>query len=396
MDLIMAKSKTNPDTKKKIIAGKTDADSFRPPIPTKIQNVLWARSAGRCEFEGCNELLCEDWLTGKIINGAQMAHIYPVGKSARHKEGQSEDLKTDIDNLMLLCYKHHNLIDKSAPNEYPEAKLKGMKRKHEDRIRRATEVQENKQTLVVMYGANISNDTPLLNFRDAQLAISPQYFCTEHSPVRIQMKGTNKETDTGYWEIEDKNLLNTVQRLVLEPLKEGYCEHVSLFAIAPQPLLVRLGTLLNEKYPVRVFQKIRDLQTWIWQEAEAFEFNVIEPVDKTKHPVMVFAISADAIIERTNAYYKGNASVWVMTTDNPNTNIMLSEKQLDAFRVAARSFVELVSKSTLETVIDVHMAMPVSCAVELGRVWMSKAHKDLQLYENNDKFIQAAINIKNE
>ena len=392
----MAKGKTNSDTKKTEADSKTGANSKRPNIPTKTQNVLWARAGGRCEFEGCNELLCEDWLTGKTINGAQVAHIRPIAKSARYKKGQPKKLKTDINNLMLLCYKHHHLVDFEAPEEYPEDRLQTMKQKHEERVKRATEVQDNKQTLVVLYAANIANDTPYLSFRDAQLAISPQFFCAEHSPVRIQLMGVLKETDNGFWDTEDKNLMLSVQRLVLEPLKQAQCEHVSLFAIAPQPLLVRLGTLLNEKIPVRVFQKIRDLQTWNWQEGEPFEFSVIEPDDKTKHPVMIFAISADTIIERTKAYYKDNASVWIMTTDNPNTNIMLSEKQLDAFRASARSFVELVSKSASEAVIDVHMAMPVSCAVELGRVWMSKAHKDLQLYENNDKFIQTAIKIQNE
>lgn len=375
---------------------KTKSESGRPYIPVKIQNVLWARAAGRCEFEGCNELLCEDWLTGKTINGAQMAHIYPVGKSARSTDDQSEELKTDIDNLMLLCYKHHNLVDKSAPDEYPVDKLQEMKKNHEDRIKRASVVQENRQTLIVLYAANIDNDTPYLSFRDAQLAISPKYFCAEHSPVRIQLKGTTKEKDEGYWNIEDINLKNSVQRLVLEPLKQNQYEHISLFAIAPQPLLVRLGTLLNEKQPVRVFQSIRSPKTWTWQTGKPYDFTVIEPHDKTKQPVMVFAISADAIIERTKAYYHGESSIWVLTVDKPNVNLILSEEQLYGFRDSARNFVELVSKNATTTPIHVHMAMPVSCAVELGRIWMSKAHKNMLLFENNDKFIEEAINIENE
>lgn len=391
----MADKITTPKKVATKVEVKGKSGSTRPAIPTKVQNVLWARAAGRCEFEGCNELLCEDWLTGKTINGSQMAHILPVANSARSKEGQSEELKTDIDNLMLLCYKHHNLIDKSAPDEYPDERLQTMKKKHEERIRRATAVQENKQTLVVMYAANIAHDTPLLNYRDAQLAVSPQYFCAEHSPVRIQMKGATKETDIGYWEIEDKNLVNSIQRLVLEPLKDGWFEHISLFAIAPQPLLVRLGTLLNEKYPVRVFQKIRTPQTWTWQESPDFGFSIIEPEDKIKQPVAIFAISADAIIKRTEAFYHGEASIWVLTVEHPDMNILLSENQLTIFRTIARTFIEQVSKSTAFEEIHVHMAMPVSCAVELGRVWMPKAHKAMLLFDNCDKSIDEALKIEN-
>ena len=91
---------------KKSIAKAKNEKTERPPIPTKTQNALWARAGGRCEFEGCNELLSEDWLTGKTVNGSQIAHILPVAKSARHFKGQEEYKKTDINNLMLICYKH--------------------------------------------------------------------------------------------------------------------------------------------------------------------------------------------------------------------------------------------------------------------------------------------------
>jgi hypothetical protein len=32
----------------------------RPSIPLAVQNELWARAAGRCEFRGCNELVYLD------------------------------------------------------------------------------------------------------------------------------------------------------------------------------------------------------------------------------------------------------------------------------------------------------------------------------------------------
>jgi hypothetical protein len=35
----------------------------RKPISQKNQNLLWARAAGRCEFDGCNHDLTSELLT---------------------------------------------------------------------------------------------------------------------------------------------------------------------------------------------------------------------------------------------------------------------------------------------------------------------------------------------
>lgn len=380
---------------KKSIAKAKNEKTERPPIPTKTQNALWARAGGRCEFEGCNELLSEDWLTGKTVNGSQIAHILPVAKSARHFKGQEEYKKTDINNLMLICYKHHNLIDKSAPEDYSEERLLKMKQKHEERIRRATEVHEDKQTLVLLYGANIDRDTPLLSYSGAQKAISPEFYVAEHSPIKIQLYGEIRETDPEFWSIEKKNLTRSINQKVLDHIHEYGYEHISVFALGPQPLLVQLGVLLNEKYPVRVFQKIRIPDTWRWQEDKNIEFKVEAPTDKAKQPVIVIAISGSDIIRRAFEYYKDSASIWLMTVNDPNMNIIKSELQLQKFRDYSRKLLELVTTATSWDTIHIHMAMPNSCAVEFGRVWMPKVHKNLLLFENKKDYIVKTIKIEN-
>ncbi len=64
----------------------------RPAIPETTQRELWARSAGRCEFRGCNKLLYKDGLTQKRSNLAIVSHIVsyspdgPRGHMVRSKE----------------------------------------------------------------------------------------------------------------------------------------------------------------------------------------------------------------------------------------------------------------------------------------------------------------------
>ncbi len=42
----------------------------------KVQNVLWGRAAGRCQYAGCNELLVGDQISGAAnANTAYIGHI---------------------------------------------------------------------------------------------------------------------------------------------------------------------------------------------------------------------------------------------------------------------------------------------------------------------------------
>ena len=83
----------------------------KTPISVKNQNLLWAISGGRCEYEGCNTPLYMDILTKKKYNKAYIAHI--VADSLDGPRGdpeRSEKLANEISNLMLLCEPFYPLL----------------------------------------------------------------------------------------------------------------------------------------------------------------------------------------------------------------------------------------------------------------------------------------------
>ena len=49
-------------------------------IPREIERELWARSAGRCEFNGCNRILYQSPVTAESVNISEKAHIYSFSK----------------------------------------------------------------------------------------------------------------------------------------------------------------------------------------------------------------------------------------------------------------------------------------------------------------------------
>ena len=112
------------------------------------------KAAGRCQYEGCNEPLWKDSLTQWEFNAAYIAHIIADSPNGpRGHETLSEKLAKDISNLMLMCDKHHRIIDREDVEGHPVEKLIEMKKNHEMRIEMVTSIDE--ESHVLLYGANI-------------------------------------------------------------------------------------------------------------------------------------------------------------------------------------------------------------------------------------------------
>lgn len=348
-------------------------------IKTEVKNLLWFKAHGRCEFEGCNYPLYKNGLTSDKINLSEYAHIVADSPNGPRGSELSAALANDEKNLILLCPKCHKTID-TLPEKYTVEILSEMKRKHEDRIDKLTDIAEQKQSLVVMCGAKIHTDTIAFNYNDVVRSMFPENYPTNQSSLSIELNFSHIDKDEGYWELEKKNLEKKIVREVL-PLYNDNSRSISLFALAPQPLLVYLGTLLNDKYNVKVFQKHREPNTWSWQEQDDDNQLILhKPADASKKPMLVIALSAKAIIKRVEEN-NADASIWVLTCAEPHNDMLKSEEQLKNFRQEVRMLMDEINTVSNSQPLHIYMAMPVACAVELGRVRMPKADKKWILYD---------------
>src|SRR5689334_14670448 len=123
--------------------------------------VTWARCAGRCAYRGCNVSLIGDLIAGNEDgNFGFIAHI--VGEKPTGPRGdpvRSPLLADDPDNLMLLCYPHHKLVDKDELDKHPESLLLQMKAEHEKRISILTALQPDRESHVLRFGAKVGDHT---------------------------------------------------------------------------------------------------------------------------------------------------------------------------------------------------------------------------------------------
>jgi hypothetical protein len=95
---------------------------------------LFARSGNRCAFPKCSSPIVQE----AIVVG-EICHIKAVSLlGPRHDKEQSPEQLHGYDNLILLCAKHHTIID-TDPDAYTVERLTKMKTEHEGRSAALTE-----------------------------------------------------------------------------------------------------------------------------------------------------------------------------------------------------------------------------------------------------------------
>lgn len=361
---------------------KKRAGNVSPQTITK----LWAKAAGRCEYDGCNKLLYKDDLTSEDINRGFVAHIIAASPDGpRGDEVLSAQLVDDISNVMLMCHDHHRLIDHEQVAEHTVDRLCAMKKKHEDRVREVTEIDAAKISVPVVYGTNIGQEAVSIPRRELAQAMLPKNYPTENAvTISCQNSGIHDSQEL-FWQVEVAQLMQKYNESLKPLIGKEDIDCVSVFALAPQPLLVKLGTMLSDLHKVKVYQKHREPDTWKWQEiTKPNPMRIVRPQDTSKTPVLVFSLSAKAISNRVRKRFGNDASIWEVTAEDPNNDMLRSADQLAEFRQLTRKVLDDINASSAFDSVKVFMAMPAACAVELGRVWMPKADKTLVLFDKNN------------
>jgi hypothetical protein len=359
-------------------------------ISEKNKYWLWVKSGGRCEYKGCNKSLYEDILTKRNFNQAYIAHIVadvvggPRGDSIR-----SELLKDDLTNLMLLCDKDHRLIDKVDVAGHPESLLLAMKKEHEDRIERVTSIATDMSSHIVTYKANIGEHTPTLTYESVREYILPTHYPALSSAIDLSLSNSpQRDKDESFWKTELENLELQFGEQLRPKLRRSEIRHLSVFAFAPMPLLIKLGTLINDIQIAEIHQPVRNPKTWnLADKIEPTQFKIIEPKETVPVVALNISLSANINNERIIKVLGNECSIYTITIDNPFNDFLKSKNQLQEFSIVVRLLLNKIkSRYDAQTFLNIFPAMPIAASIELGRMWMPKADMPLNIFdENTDK-----------
>ncbi|MCC8948367.1 SAVED domain-containing protein [Bradyrhizobium sp. Arg62] len=363
----------------------------RRGLPRKIENIVWARAAGRCQYAGCNKLLIGDQVSGAAnANTAYIGHI--VADSPEGPRGdpiRSPKLAHDPDNLMLVCDVHHRVFDREMVAEHPEEVLTAMKRRHEERIRVVTGIDEDLGSHVIRYAARIgTNESPLAK-GDLKWSMIPGRYPLDGGWIDLDLATLElPDHEPDFWRTHIRNLRTGFAEKVRGRMERQEIRHLSVFGLAPIPLLFELGRLISDISAADVRQLLRNPKGWKWDPVgPPIRFGV-KPSNQAACPVALkLEVSASIVDERIHAVLGGGeAAIWSIGADGAHNDIMRRPEDLAEFARLFRTTLDAIKLAHGENcMVHIFPAVPVSVAVEAGRSWQPKAHPTLNIYDQNRK-----------
>ena len=362
-------------------------------IKKEVERELWARAAGRCQFNGCNRLLYKSPITQERVNISEKAHIYSFSEDGPRGWGpfkKNPENLNDVYNLMLVCHDCHKTIDQDKNGErYSAALLKQWKKEHEHRVLTVTGIAVDRKSHVVFYGSNIGEQKSPLQENDAIEAMFPERYPVSENPIYLSMSCSHEDKSPEFWKTESEHLRRIFLQKIEPLIENDKTKHFSVFSLAPIPLLIQLGALFTDKISVDTYQPTREPKGWHWQDfPEGFEFIIKEPEVTNGVPVIVIALSDKINHERIRMVMGDGVSIWELTAPKNhigNDNIR-SKTQLSMMRTVIRKLMVLIKKKHgSSTSLSIFPAMAVSCSVEMGRARMPKADMPWIVYDQNNK-----------
>lgn len=375
--------------------------SQRDPINKNTKILLWAMSAGRCEKCGCILYMHP---TNKVVgNFAQIAHNLPVGKKGPRSAYKTKIIDPnksidDISNLLLLCYNCHQEIDKIRPQFYPPEKLSIMKSDFEQFVYKATELERIVPTLVLKYSPNLHGQQQ--SIRGIHDALFPDK--VKDKEIDISLKDSQFFVgDANYWEIEEKNLINSFAKRVtpaIEDYRNGFT-NISVFAIGPIPLLVKLGELLSNKHNIDVYQLKKSPRTWEWEtgdEDTEYKINCLQECNDPQRVIVILSLSGKVKYEevKNTVEWKNSLVVEITVDGEPYDDFLRTKRQLGKFIRYYQILKEQIrNRSKTGTMVHVFAAVPVSIAIEIGRQHNETFDLPLTIYNYEKGIYEKAITI---
>ena len=254
-------------------------------IPERVARRVWIAAGGRCTM--CNKYLADDEFTGQGVMVGQLAHIVGWSTATGSPRGGHElasPLRNETDNLMLLCYDQHKVIDdKSLWDAFDVATLRAMKRKHEARIRKLTEMSEERATTVLRVVGGIHGQPVELTEARVTAALLeqdrfPDWTLRGVDEYEIDLRAIPGEPlgSSSYWSAAAEHLRDRLAHLQTLVRKQKI-SHVSVFPLARIPVLILLGALLDDTLPAELYPKRRDGdEGWGWSpDSREVEFSFI-------------------------------------------------------------------------------------------------------------------------
>lgn len=359
-----------------------------PSLTTKM--ILFAKSGGRCQFEGCNKYLLRDDITSEELNDANIAHIVASSSNGPRGACNSHELSDDINNLMLLCKTHHKLVDDN-PEEYTVERLTEMKLSQERKVKELLDAMQYSEALIVMLESPIKKEqTVKIDSKQAVHALrTTAHNPFDHYETHIRFSSNSNYKDRQYWREAENYLNREIDNLIDGLLQENPKLTIAIFSIAPIPLIMKLGYKLGDKRKILVFQKYREPDTWEWlsdSQTNSFSYEMMKRGNGTKVAVIV-SVASEIDLSRVMAIDAFD-TIYHLKAENCGVNAIKSKEDLKFFWEQYQKLLDNIKNNDHVEDVSLFPAVPVSAAYEMGRRYMPHAYPKIRVYDECDGFFE--------
>lgn len=368
----------------------------RTKLPERERLLVWVRAGGTCVL--CKRYLLEGSLTGLEVSLGELAHNVGQQNSTRSPRGLHPMPREDRDhagNVLLACESCHGEIDDHLATGILDVDaLDRLKAQHEQRIRHVTTLPDDRRSLVLRMVAELRGNALEIG-RDtaANAVISADrfpWFDLDRSGIGVEIDlralPGEAEADDAYYAAARRAIDRVLEHKLHDAVKSGDVKHVSVFPFARLPLLVYLGSRLDDNYTVEVFQRHRNTQSWAWQDTGPHEFSITgtESLDGAEQAVLVLSVSGTVDPADVPAELRDLSQITVTPDETPSPDIITSHGSLDEFTKAVRAVNAAFDANKGLQTVHVFGALPPTAAVELGRLHDPHIHPALFVYDRTD------------
>ena len=307
---------------------------------------------------------------------------------------------------MFICDDEHDEIDKPGSRDaFSVEMLERLKRDHEERILHVTGLAPDRSTTILRMVAALRGTAIELDRDEVARAVLasgrfPRFpLAFDRQSLEIDLRSIAGEDAAGpdYYQAATAQIDELVDRTLRDGVLRGAINHLSVFGFARVPLLVYLGSKLDDGVATDVYQRHRASEGWGWPEgggATGFEIDRSSTGRGSEEGVLVLNVSGTIQEHELPAAVVGLPVFSLTTIGTPTPDAIQNGDGLKAFEGSVRQLLGAL-EADYKSIRRLHVfaALPVSAAVTLGRSLDPAVHPSLVLYDRTSGGYVAALEV---
>lgn len=207
------------------------------------------------------------------------------------------------------------------------------------------------------------------------------------------------EARPGYYESAARQIDEAIATLLRPGIERGLVDHLSVFAFARLPVLVYLGSRLDDSQAVDVYDRHRPSESWAWPTDGVhvdFAHDLRRAGDTEAREALLIINASGSTDPKAIPATLADLPVWVIEPvgTTPAVGTVGTRSTLASFEKALRALLGDLERSAKQTRrLHLLAAAPLSVAVTLGRAVGWGIHPTVVVYDLVDGTYEHALEV---